>query len=66
MRKKSSPMSKLIGDAAFVAAIALANRCLEKYASRPLVKRDMDGAELNRRLSIVNLVYHAIGIFYNE
>jgi hypothetical protein len=65
MRKDKCNTRKLISDAAFVAAITIVNRCLENR-DKPMVKRDGNEKNLNRRLTVVSLVYHAIGIFYNE
>ena len=65
MRKRKNTVLKLAGDAAFVATIALVNRCLETKQT-PMVKRHGDEKGLNRKLTLVSLVYHAIGIFYNE
>jgi hypothetical protein len=65
MRKRKNTALKLARDVAFVAAITLANRCL-KNKETPLVKRDGNEKSLNRKLTLVSLVYHAIGIFYNE
>jgi hypothetical protein len=65
MRRGKNVIVKLAGDAAFVAVITLVNRCLEKR-ERVMVPGSGDGERLNRRLTMVSLVYHAIGIFYNE
>jgi len=65
MKKSKNNIRRLARDAAFVAAITLVNRCLEQKESA-MVQRDGDGKKLNRRLTMVSLVYHAIGIFYNE
>ncbi len=65
MRVRKNSVLKLAGDAAFIAAIALANRCLAGKET-PAVKRDDNEKRLNRKLSMVSLVYHALGIFYNE
>ena len=65
MKRRKNNIRKLAGDAAFVAGIALVNRCLEKR-DNAMVQRDGDGEKLNRKLTLVSLVYHAIGIFYNE
>lgn len=65
MKKNKNSILKLVKGAAFVVAITAVNRCFEKNESA-LVKRDLSAKQLNRQLSIVNLVYHAIGIFYNE
>jgi len=65
VRKRKNTVLKLAGDAAFVAAITLINRCFESKET-PTVKRDVDEKSLNRKLTLVSLVYHAIGIFYNE
>ena len=65
MRVRKNKILKLAGDAAFIAAIALANRCLMDRHT-PMVKRDDNEKQLNRKLTMVSLVYHAIGIFYNE
>ena len=65
MKKRRSTVLKLTGDAAFVAAITLANRYMEK-SEGTWVKRDGDEKRLNRQLALVNIIYHAIGIFYNE
>jgi hypothetical protein len=65
VRKRKNTVLQLAGDAAFIAAITIANRCL-KSKETSLVKRDGDEKNLNRKLTVVSLVYHAIGIFYNE
>jgi len=65
MKKRKSHLWQLINDAAFVAGITIVNKCLEKKES-PLVQRDLDVESLNKRLTVVSLVYHAIGVFYNE
>ncbi len=58
-------MLKLAGDAAFVAAITLINRCIEKKESGT-VCHDEDAEKLNRRLTMVSIVYNLLGVFYNE
>ena len=65
MRKRKNSVLKLAGDAAFVAAITVVNHCLADKEDA-MVKRDGDEKSLNRKLTVVSLVYHAIGIFYNE
>lgn len=65
MKRAKNNFGKLVSDAAFVAALTLVNRCLESK-EKPMVKRDGDEASLNKKLAIVSLVYHAIGVFYNE
>ena len=65
MSARKSKILKLAADAAFIAAIALTNRCLASKET-PMVKRDDNEKQLNRKLTMVSLVYHAIGIFYNE
>ena len=65
MRVRKNNILKLACDAAFIAAIALANRCLIGR-QKPMVNRDDNEEQLNRKLTVVSLVYHAIGIFYNE
>jgi len=65
MKRKKSKIGKLVSDAAFVATITLINRCLETK-DRSMVKRDGDEKELSRKLSLVNIVYHMVGVFYNE
>ncbi len=63
--KQRKTALQLAADIAAITAIALLNQC-SKNKEKPLVKRDGDEKSLNKRLAIVNLVYHAIGIFYNE
>jgi hypothetical protein len=65
MRKNKNDISKLAGEMAFVAAITLLNRCMEKK-EHVMVHRNGDEKQLKRNLNLVNLIYHAIGIFYNE
>jgi hypothetical protein len=65
MRKRKNSISQLAADAAFIAAVTLANRCLASKENTE-IKRDGDEKSLNRKLTMVSLVYHAIGIFYNE
>jgi hypothetical protein len=65
MAKRKNTALKLLADAAFVAGIALTNHCLENKQHTP-VKRDLDEKQLNRNLTLMSLLYHAIGIFYNE
>ena len=63
--KHKNNIAKLAGQIALVATAALLNRCLEKR-ERTTVHRHGDSEKLNRQLTIVSLVYHAIGILYNE
>ena len=65
MKNSKNRMLKLAGDAAFVAAITLINRFLEKRETS-LLKRSDDEKALNRKLNLVNILYHMIGVFYNE
>ena len=65
MRRSKNTIRKLAADAAFVAAITLVNRCLDKK-EKVTVNRNWDERQVKRSLNMVNLVYHAIGIFYNE
>ena len=65
MRKPKNRRSNLIADAALVTTITLLNRCMETR-ERPMVQRDGDEKSLNRKLTIVSLAYHAIGLLYNE
>jgi hypothetical protein len=65
MKRQKHNTKALIADAAFIAAISLANRCLKPEKSE-MVNRDVDEKSLSRKLTLVSLVYHAIGIFYNE
>ena len=65
MKNRKTSVQRLMADAALIAAVALVNRCLKTKAA-PLVKRDGDEKSLSRKLTVVSLVYHAIGIFYNE
>ena len=58
-------MQRLVAEAALIVAVTLANRCLKTKAP-PLVKREGDEKNLSRKLTMVSLAYHAIGIFYNE
>jgi hypothetical protein len=65
MKRRKNTLRKLASDAAFVAAITLVNRYIEKKES-VVVHRERDGEKLNRRLTMVSIVYHLIGVFYNE
>jgi hypothetical protein len=65
MRKRKRGMERLLADAAFVGVITVLNRCLETR-NTPMIKRGDDEKSLSRKLTLVSLVYHAIGILYNE
>lgn len=65
MRKPKNKNCSLIPDVALVATITLINRFMETR-DQPMVKRDGDEKKLNRKLTVVSLVYHALGLFYNE
>jgi hypothetical protein len=64
MKKKRPSLQKLAANAAMLATISILNRCLEKK-DISMVKRG-DAKSLNRKLNLVNIVYHTLGIFYNE
>ena len=63
-RKKIIP-TELVRDAMMLASIRLLNRWMDDK-EQPFVVRDGNEERLKRNLNIVNLVYHALGIFYNE
>ena len=65
MKRRKHNARGLIADAAFIAAVTLMHRCL-KAEKTGTVSRDVDEKNLSRKLTLVSLVYHAIGIFYNE
>ena len=65
MKNRKTTVQRFAADAILIVAVALANRCL-KTKDTPMVKRDGNEKSLNRKLTVVSLVYHAIGIFYNE
>jgi hypothetical protein len=65
MKTRKTTVQRLAADALLITAVALANRCL-KTKEPPMVKRDSDEKSLSRKLTMVSLVYHVIGIFYNE
>jgi len=65
MKRRKPDTRGLIADTAFIVAISLVNRCL-KVKENTTVKRDGDEKSLSRKLTLVSLVYHAIGILYNE
>jgi hypothetical protein len=65
MKRRKLDTRRLIADTAFIVAISLVNRCL-KPEKNGMVNRDMDEKSLSRKLTLVSLVYHAIGVLYNE
>jgi hypothetical protein len=65
MKRRKHNARGLMADAAFIAAISLVNRCLKPEKSE-MVNRDVEEKSLSRKLTLVSLAYHAIGIFYNE
>ena len=65
MPKKKAVAAQLVRDAIMLASVRLLNRLMDDK-EQPLVVRDGNEERLKRNLNIVNLVYHALGIFYNE
>ena len=64
MKKKSSKGKGLAYDLGTLAVIVLANRISEALEKR-ICAKDSEEA-LKRKLTIISLIYHAIGIVYNE
>lgn len=65
MRKKKTSLLKTAGEAVALGALALTSRCIEKIENRKKAE-PMDEEKLNRQLTVLSVVFHAIGIFYNE
>jgi hypothetical protein len=65
MKKNKASIPKLAGDALLLGAVMLANKVLDK-SERRIKNNPVSDKALNRKLTITSIVYHAIGIFYNE
>jgi hypothetical protein len=65
MKQKKTSIRKLAGDVLMMGAVLAANKLLKrKEENRTGV--DMHDPKLQRKLTMLSVVYHAIGIFYNE
>ncbi len=51
-------------DALLVATAALVKNCTEKIEKHRQKKDEED--ELQRKITVTHIIYHAIGIFYND
>jgi hypothetical protein len=64
MKRNKTSIRKLAGDALLVGAVLTANKLLRPKKEEE--KLDMHDPKLQRKLTWLSVVYHAIGIFYNE
>jgi hypothetical protein len=65
MKKIKTSIPKLAGDAVLLGAVMFANKILDKTEKR-MNAHPFSDKQLQRKLTITSIVYHAIGIFYNE
>ncbi|HLP20981.1 MAG TPA: hypothetical protein VK174_11800 [Chitinophagales bacterium] len=65
MRNTKPDMKKLAGSILMLGALAATKKILDKV-NKPEERLDRNDKNLERKLAITSVVYHAIGIFYNE
>lgn len=63
MRKKTTPLT--FTQIAGLGAMVIANKLLERKGDKQ-PEQISDKEELDKKLLTVSLLYHAIGIFYND
>lgn len=65
MKRNKTSVRKLAGDALLVGAVLAANKLFNRK-EEDKTEVDMRDPKLQRKLTMLSVVYHAIGIFYNE
>lgn len=65
MKRTKPNMKTLLGSVAMLGALAVTKKILDKV-NQPDDGLRRDDKNLERKLAITSIVYHAIGIFYNE
>ena len=58
-------MKKLAGNILMLGALAATKKILDKV-NEPEERLGREEKNLERKLAITSIIYHAIGIFYNE
>lgn len=65
MRNTKPDMKKLAGSILMLGALAVTKKILDKV-NEPDEHLRRDDKSVERKVAMANIVYHAIGIFYNE
>ena len=65
MKHYKPSIKKLAGEAVLLGVAVLANKFLEK-TEKKINEHNRSDKALERKLAITSIIYHAIGIFYNE
>jgi len=65
MKRTKTSIRRIVGDVALLGTLVVSKKCLDKIEEH-MNDRNKREKALNRKLAITGLIYHAIGIFYNE
>ncbi len=65
MKKQSSSLLKTAGSLPLLAAIIVVEKFSQKFKEKDKPSKQNQSIS-NRKLTMLSIVYHAIGVFYNE